>query len=245
MASIVSSLSAKYSTSSQRPRSEPRTLPVAGFDAIAQDQLVEEETVPEYSPEHFYPVRLGEVLQRPVPNRGETRLRLVLHHLACARPAANATDTWRSRSTFATRPNTPGAAGFTSTWTSFSRAGTPAEENVRKLLSSFEVIGPRGKHVALALQVSQMSIRDMDAVFMGGRGFCEGFVKGAIKELPGALDFLHTEVQCPRRHQIFILVICYSVQMTTTLSSKVWKKTNSRAPFLASNSSAGPSTFPA
>lgn len=40
-----------------------------------------------------------------------------------------------------------------------------------------------------------MSIRDMDAVFMDGHGFEEGFVKGAIKELLEALDFLHSEVQ--------------------------------------------------
>lgn len=71
----------------------------------------------------------------------------------------------------------------------------PGARNVRSLLSSFEVIGPHGKHVALALQVSQMSIRDMDMVFMNGRGFSEGFVKGTIKELLEALDFLHSEVQ--------------------------------------------------
>jgi serine/threonine-protein kinase SRPK3 len=34
---------------------------VAEFDAIERDQLVEEETLPEYNPELFYPVRLGEV----------------------------------------------------------------------------------------------------------------------------------------------------------------------------------------
>jgi hypothetical protein len=71
----------------------------------------------------------------------------------------------------------------------------PGAKNVRKLLTSFQVHGPHGKHIALVLQVSQMSIRDMDTVFMDGRGFDEGFVKGAIKELLEALDFLHTEVQ--------------------------------------------------
>lgn len=71
----------------------------------------------------------------------------------------------------------------------------PGAKNVRKLLSSFEVTGPHGKHVALALQVSQMSIRDMGTVFMDGAGFPEEFVKGAVKELLEALDFLHTVVQ--------------------------------------------------
>lgn len=67
--------------------------------------------------------------------------------------------------------------------------------NVRKLHESFEITGPHGKHIVLALQVSQMSIRDMDTVFMKGGGFDEEFVKGAIIELLEAIDFLHTEVQ--------------------------------------------------
>jgi serine/threonine-protein kinase SRPK3 len=40
-----------------------------------------------------------------------------------------------------------------------------------------------------------MSLRDLDLVFMKGRGFDEEFVKGAVTELLQALDFLHTEVQ--------------------------------------------------
>ena len=40
-----------------------------------------------------------------------------------------------------------------------------------------------------------MSLRDMDIVFMKGRGLDEDFVKGAVTELLQALDFLHTEVQ--------------------------------------------------
>ena len=67
--------------------------------------------------------------------------------------------------------------------------------NIRHLHDSFEVTGPHGKHKALVLQVSQMSLRDMDTVFMKGRGFDENFVKSAIKELLQAVDFLHTKVQ--------------------------------------------------
>ncbi|KAI8712043.1 Protein kinase domain-containing protein [Fusarium sp. LHS14.1] len=68
-------------------------------------------------------------------------------------------------------------------------------ENIRKLLDSFQVSGSHGNHIVLTLQVSQMSLRDMDTVFMKGRGFEEDFVKSAIKELLQAVDFLHTEAQ--------------------------------------------------
>lgn len=87
----------------------------------------------------------------------------------------------------------------------------PGAKNVSKLLSSFEVIGPCGKHVALALEISQMSIRDLDAVFMDD-GFSEGFVQGAVIELLKALDFLHTEVQSVHTGTcvlpILILLMC-------------------------------------
>lgn len=61
MGSAISSLVARFGLSSLLPRSAPRTLPAVGFDAIKQDKPVEEETLPGYKSEYFYPVRLGEV----------------------------------------------------------------------------------------------------------------------------------------------------------------------------------------
>lgn len=37
------------------------TFPIKGFEKLPLDHMVEEETVPQYKPEKFYPVRLGEV----------------------------------------------------------------------------------------------------------------------------------------------------------------------------------------
>ena len=63
--------------------------------------------------------------------------------------------------------------------------------NIRKLLDSFEVIGPHGKHTVLVFKPAQMSLRDMRFVFCR-EGFEEEFVKGAMIELLKALDFLHS-----------------------------------------------------
>lgn len=38
------------------------TFPSEGFEKLPLDHEVEEETVPQYKPEKFYPVRLGEVI---------------------------------------------------------------------------------------------------------------------------------------------------------------------------------------
>jgi hypothetical protein len=40
---------------------EPRLLPTSGFTTISNDQRVEEEELPDYRAERFYPVQLGEV----------------------------------------------------------------------------------------------------------------------------------------------------------------------------------------
>lgn len=42
---------------------EPRSLPSSGFTTISNDQLVEEEELPDYRADRFYPVRLGEIFQ--------------------------------------------------------------------------------------------------------------------------------------------------------------------------------------
>lgn len=63
--------------------------------------------------------------------------------------------------------------------------------NIRKLLDSFDVVGPYGKHIILVLEPAQMSLRDMKHVFRPD-GFDEDFVRGAITELLYALDFLHS-----------------------------------------------------
>ena len=67
----------------------------------------------------------------------------------------------------------------------------PGRGNIRRLLDSFEVTGPHGKHIILVFEAAQMSLRDMKLVFRQN-GFDEDFVKGAIIELLKALDFLHT-----------------------------------------------------
>ncbi|PNY26092.1 Uncharacterized protein TCAP_03970 [Tolypocladium capitatum] len=179
-----------FSTAS--PRSEPRTFPSQGFDFIDEDQPIEDEGMPEYRPEHFYPVRLGEVFN----NRFQTLAKLGY---------GSSSTIWLTRDL----QDHQYVALKIYIHNSVHHRELPFHEhlnkalpskhmgagNVRKLLDSFEVVGPHGKHIALALQVSQMSLRDMNTVFMKGRGFDEEFVKSAIKELLEAIDFLHTEVQ--------------------------------------------------
>ena len=57
----LGSISAKFGFATARHRSDPRSFPSSGYDVLDRDRPVEEEAMPEYKPDHFYPVRLGEV----------------------------------------------------------------------------------------------------------------------------------------------------------------------------------------
>ncbi|KAJ4183352.1 hypothetical protein NW755_009843 [Fusarium falciforme] len=149
--------------------------------------------MPEYNPDHFYPVHLGEVfngrfqtvvklgygssstiwLARDLEDHQYVALKVYIHNSVEHREL-------------------PFYEHLNNVLPTSKHVGA---DNVRKLLASFEVSGPHGNHIVLALQVSQMSLRDMDTVFMKGRGFEEDFVKSAIKELLQAVGFLHTEAQ--------------------------------------------------
>lgn len=204
-------LTAKLGVSTTRPhpRSEPRTFPSHGFDLVHEDQSgMEEEGLPEYNPNHFYPVRLGEVFNDRYQTMSKLGygssstiwlardLRLVfdeIHHedsLTCG----SRDHQYVALKVYIHNSVNHRELPFYEHLDKALPSKHPGAGNVRKLLDTFEVAGPHGEHIVLALQVSQMSLRDMDTVFMDGGGFEEDFVKGAIKELLEAVDFLHTEV---------------------------------------------------
>lgn len=60
---IIHSLKS-YSIVSQRAALErPRALPTSGYTTVDADTLVEEEELPDYQADRFYPVELGEIFQ--------------------------------------------------------------------------------------------------------------------------------------------------------------------------------------
>ncbi|GAB0135269.1 hypothetical protein EsDP_00003614 [Epichloe bromicola] len=164
--------------STTRPRSEPRAFPSHGFDIIDNDRNIEEEELPEYDPDHFYPVRLGEIFD----GRFQTVTKLGY---------GSSSTIWLARDLQDHRY----VALKIYIHNSAQHPSMLARIKSENFSGIFHVAGPRGTHMALVLDASQMSLRDMDAVFMQGRGFDENFVKSAITELLKSLDYLHTRVQ--------------------------------------------------
>ncbi|KAF7552431.1 hypothetical protein G7046_g7410 [Stylonectria norvegica] len=170
-----------------------RKLPTSGFDVIDRNIPVEEEELPDYRVERFYPVHLGEVFQ----DRYQVVAKLGF---------GSSSTIWLARDL---REHQYVALKIY-VYTSLFHREIPVYEHLgpkirasshvgshklRRLLDTFEVTGPDGKHMVLVLQPAQMSLRDFKTVFIKTGGFKEEFVRGAIIELLGALDFLHTEAE--------------------------------------------------
>ncbi|KAL2851853.1 kinase-like domain-containing protein [Aspergillus pseudodeflectus] len=169
---------------------EPRLLPSSGFTTISNDQLVEEEELPDYRAERFYPVRLGEIFYN--------------HYQIVAKLGfGSSSTTWLARDliarqyvalkvyvhTLLVHREIPFYHHIASRIADSSHRG---QNNIRRLLDSFELNGTHSKYVILVFEAAQMSLRDMRVVFRRD-GFDEDFVKGAIIELLQALDFLHSQ----------------------------------------------------
>ncbi|RSM09337.1 hypothetical protein CEP52_004189 [Fusarium oligoseptatum] len=174
-----------------KPPEEPRSFPVSGFSLIDHSQKVEEEELPDYVADRFYPVRLGEVFH----GRYQTVAKLGF---------GSSSTIWLARDLSGHRYVALKVYVHTSRFhrelplykdmdPKLSTTKNPGRTNIRQLLDSFEIDGPHGRHAALVFQPAQMSLRDMKLVFRKDGGFDEMFVKGAVEELLKALDFLHSE----------------------------------------------------
>ncbi|EAW16825.1 putative protein kinase [Aspergillus fischeri NRRL 181] len=166
-----------------------RSFPSSGFEIIEADRLIEEEELPDYQADRFYPVRLGEVFQ----DRYQTVAKLGF---------GTSSTSWLARDlrghqyvtlkvyvhTSLVHRELPFYRHIASCMVGTSHRG---QGNIRRLLDSFEIAGAYGRHLVLVFDAAQMSLRDMKMVFRQ-EGFEEDFVRGAITELLEALDFLHT-----------------------------------------------------
>ncbi|KAJ3538774.1 hypothetical protein NM208_g5761 [Fusarium decemcellulare] len=176
----------------QNPPEQPRPFPTKAFSVIVPDQTIEEEKVPAYVADDFYPVRLGQVFE----DRFQITTKLGY---------GTSSTIWLSRDsvdhqhvtlkvymrTSRSVPELPIYEHFMETLVKTKKAG---RNNIRQLLGSFEIDGPDGRHTLLIHKPAQMSLRDMKTVFMPD-GFGEDLVKGAMEEGLKALDFLQGYAQ--------------------------------------------------
>ncbi|KAI1934066.1 hypothetical protein LOZ66_006159 [Ophidiomyces ophidiicola] len=168
----------------------PLTFPTTGFEEIDASKDVEEEKLPTYKLEHYYPVKLGQILQdryqivgkvgyggsstvwlsRDLQNRQHVVLKICVNH---SNKANNELEIYKYLESVY-----PMAEGFL------------ARDLHRKLYDSFDLEGPHGTHVCLVHQplgLSLMQILD----FIPSKTLPIQSIKGSLRQILASLDFLH------------------------------------------------------
>ncbi|KAK2757686.1 hypothetical protein FQN54_004655 [Arachnomyces sp. PD_36] len=171
----------------------PRSFPTSGFEVVDHSELVEEETLPEYKAERYYPVHIGQVFN----NRYQVVGKL----------GYGVTSTvWLARDLV--EPDDPGYIALKVYVTGYTRGNELAiyecinsisaesehsgRHDIRKLLSSFEIQGSKGKHMCIVHQALGITMeRLLD--FLPNRSLGLGEIKTFLRQLLIGLDFLHTE----------------------------------------------------
>ncbi|KAL4972136.1 kinase-like domain-containing protein [Aspergillus desertorum] len=188
--SNVIAASLKFLLNAANIPEKPRKLATVGFPLLQKDQLIEEEELPDYKSDRFYPVELGEIFQGR-------------YQMIAKLGFGTSSTTWLARDLRARQYVALKVYVHTSLVhreipfyhhirPRLEKSSPKERINIRSLLDSFQIAGPRGTHVVLVFEAAQMSLRDMKAVFRPA-GFDEDFVRGAIFELLKILDFLHTD----------------------------------------------------
>ncbi|QSS57378.1 protein kinase [Histoplasma capsulatum var. duboisii H88] len=173
--------------SSQRPL-EPQIFPSTGFELIDPSVLLEEETIPNYMPQRFYPVRIGQIFNQQYQVVGKLGYGasstvwlcrdLVGHDYVTLKIYTNSSRTQRELPIYKHLEKV--------------QSNHAGRQCLRFLLDSFEVTGPDGVHICLIHQPLGMSLYELK-MRARGKVFSKDVLRPAIRQLLAAVDYLHKE----------------------------------------------------
>ncbi|KAJ5787427.1 kinase-like domain-containing protein [Penicillium paradoxum] len=167
--------------------SKPRVFPTSGFELIDPSSKIEEETLPTYSPERYYPVQQGEIFD----NRYQALSKLGYGVTSTAWLACDLVDS----SYVVLKIYTLGQAREheLNIYNRINSVETdhPGRKFIRKMFGHFFVNGPHGRHVCLVHEPLGTNTTELLRHIPGRVMTLEG-MKPAIRQLLGVLDFLHS-----------------------------------------------------
>ncbi|PYI05449.1 kinase-like protein [Aspergillus sclerotiicarbonarius CBS 121057] len=176
------------STSSSPVPAVPRVFPNSGFEVIHPTETIEEETLPTYKAEKYYPVRLGEVL--------DGRYQIL------AKLGYGVTSTvWLGRdlsdSKYVALKVYVCGIERNHELSVYDRINTVESDHmgrcfIRKLWGHFFLNGPHGRHICLVHQPLGLSV-DQFLDFLPGKVMGLGDLKPCLRQILGIVDFLHTD----------------------------------------------------
>ncbi|KAI0970831.1 kinase-like protein [Xylaria arbuscula] len=167
---------------------EPRVFPSTGFEVLNPAEMIEEERLPYYRSEEYYPMKIGEVISG--------------HYQVAAKLGYGTTSTvWlardlRTRKFWALKVHINTLQYNQELEVYRHLASVPADEYinaqqyVRRLEPSFKLNGPHGVHDVFVMTPLKMSLQS----FLGarkGKKFHPDFVKAALSQVLTGLLYLH------------------------------------------------------
>ncbi|PLN84281.1 kinase-like domain-containing protein [Aspergillus taichungensis] len=162
-------------SSSSQWKCTPRVFPTSGFELLDQSIKLDEETLPTYQSEKYYPVNQGEILN----DRYQTLAKIGYGVTSTVWLAKDlTTSTYVVLKVYVTGQNRDHEREL-DIYKHMNRVETkhPGRNFIRRLLDSFYIQGPHGCHICLS-PGHVITLDDM---------------KSGIRQLLIALDFLHSE----------------------------------------------------
>ncbi|KAH7329486.1 kinase-like domain-containing protein [Stachybotrys elegans] len=172
------------------PALPARVFPTSGFEEIAADKDIEEETLPGYKADRFYPVRLGQVFQS--------------RYQAVAKLGYGTASTiWLCRDLKEGRfltlkicivgkdgDGVANEVAVSEYLDSIDPGPHPGKQLLRLVLDHFEIPGPHGVHQCLLFDPQGISFTRFRNRFPG-LGFNRKLLQWSLEQLLIGLDFLH------------------------------------------------------
>ncbi|KAJ5595509.1 uncharacterized protein N7459_001717 [Penicillium hispanicum] len=175
-------------------KSAPRVFPTSGFESLDPSLQIEEETLPTYSPEKYYPVRQGEIFN----DRYQVLAKLGYGVTSTVWFASDLVDSTH----VVLKIYTLGQAREheLNIYNHFDSVEThhPGRKFIRKMLGHFFVDGPHGRHICLVHEPLGMNATEL-LEYIPGRIMTLEDMKPAIRQLLAAVcddvAYLATDIQ--------------------------------------------------
>ncbi|PYH93055.1 kinase-like protein [Aspergillus ellipticus CBS 707.79] len=167
---------------------KPREFPTSGFEIIEPTEAIEEETLPTYDAENYYPVHIGHVLN----GKYQVVAKLGYGVTSTVWLARNLSDAkYVALKVYVCGTQRNHELGV---YDRINNAETDhmGRSFIRKLFGHFLLDGPRGRHLCLVHQPLGLSV-DQFLYFLPGRVMTLEDLKPCLRQILGVVDFLHTD----------------------------------------------------
>ncbi|KAF4156645.1 hypothetical protein CNMCM8927_007740 [Aspergillus lentulus] len=173
--------------------SSPKPSPNVSYITLPLETPIEEETLPHYKPEHYFPVHIGDVYETRYQITGKLGYGAYSTSWLCRDLQG---DKYRVLKVSTSLPTFPTASDRElKIYEHLSKVNCThqGQSLIRELYDSFDIQGPVGKHRCLVMQPMHMTLLEM--MSLNPRPFDIPLLKMTVKRLLLALDFLHTEAE--------------------------------------------------